>query len=324
MLPHRHDNVDFVQMMIRNNNLKQRKQEMNDNRRNLQIAQESAEQNRIRSNYYSKFSNSDNLDYLDFKKNVKESLLVEALNILALASLNPAYRSEEYDRDLTRQLVSNFVHQEGADNLLNSFKHKSYFLSELAYVCNKHIDAITEKASSGSKDSFRITPKEKESFYGDLNKVNAEKVTNTIKNRVMDSIEDFTYSNIRAKEQIKSIINKTKDKVDGVNSPNSKLSSENKDSITESYANLAKKDIADIKTNKIQNVFECMVYNMSRAALTNGDLNQVFVENAALNMDKVVEHCEVMYNFLTMIDTAKIKTIDEQYISDMLHDMKSL
>ena len=65
-----------------------------------------------------------------------------------------------------------------------------------------------------------------------------------------------------------------------------------------------------------------MVYGMSRIALKNEDAQKVFVENAQLNMDKIVEHCEVMYTFLSVLDTCKIVDVNEAYIREMLDDMK--
>ena len=58
------------------------------------------------------------------------------------------------------------------------------------------------------------------------------------------------------------------------------------------------------------------------AALKNEDAKKVYVENAALNMDKIVEHCEVMYTFLTTLDTCKIIDVNESYIEQMLKDLR--
>ena len=64
-----------------------------------------------------------------------------------------------------------------------------------------------------------------------------------------------------------------------------------------------------------------MIHNMSKAALVNESANRVFVEDSKLNMDKIVEHCEVLYTFLTTLDSCKLINVDEQYIENMLKDM---
>ena len=61
-----------------------------------------------------------------------------------------------------------------------------------------------------------------------------------------------------------------------------------------------------------------MIHNMSKAALVNESANRVFVEDSKLNMDKIVEHCEVLYTFLTTLDSCKLINVDEQYIENML------
>lgn len=268
----------------------------------------------FKNDYYTRLYSEDTKynDYEDFSKSVNEAFVTEALTCLVNSCLSEVTLKDEYNSRLSRQLVSNFVKEEGVHKLLTKFKGASYLMSELAYICDKHIKAVLEKADPNDKDSLKINKKQKDDFYKDLDKASADKVVDSIRSRVMGSTQEFIDSNTKDKMKIKDILTNTKEKIE--NSKNKK--------IQEGYSNLGKEKVSDIRSKKIQNVFEAMVYSMAKTSLKNEDAKKVFVENSALNMDKLVEHCEVMYTFLTTLDTCKIIDVNESYIEEMLKDLK--
>ena len=268
----------------------------------------------FKNDYYTRLYSEDTKynDYEDFSKSVTEAFVTESLTCLVNSCLNEVTLKDEYNSRLSRQLVSNFVKEEGAHKLLTKFKGTSYLMSELAYICNKHIKAVLEKADPNDKDSLKINKKQKDDFYKDLDKASADKVVDNIRSRVMGSTQEFIDSNTKDKMKIKDILTTTKEKIE--NNKNKK--------IQEGYSNLGKERVSDIRSKKVQNVFEAMVYSMAKTSLKNEDAKKVFVENSALNMDKLVEHCEVMYTFLTTLDTCKIIDVNESYIEEMLKDLK--
>lgn len=268
----------------------------------------------FKNDYYTRLYSEDTKynDYEDFSKSVNEAFVTEALTCLVNSCLSEVTLKDEYNSRLSRQLVSNFVKEEGAHKLLTKFKGTSYLMSELAYICNKHIKAVLEKADPNDKDSLKINKKQKDDFYKDLDKASADKVVDSIRSRVMGSTQEFIDSNTKDKMKIKDILTNTKEKIE--NSKNKK--------IQEGYSNLGKERVSDIRSKKVQNVFEAMVYSMAKTSLKNEDAKKVFVENSALSMDKLVEHCEVMYTFLTTLDTCKIIDVNESYIEEMLKDLK--
>ncbi|SRR5574343_492356 len=268
----------------------------------------------FKNDYYTRLYSEDTKynDYEDFSKSVNEAFVTEALTCLVNSCLSEVTLKDEYNSRLSRQLVSNFVKEEGAHKLLTKFKGTSYLMSELAYICNKHTKAVLEKADPNDKDSLKINKKQKDDFYKDLDKASADKVVDSIRSRVMGSTQEFIDSNTKDKMKIKDILTNTKEKIE--NSKNKK--------IQEGYSNLGKEKVSDIRSKKIQNVFEAMVYSMAKTSLKNEDAKKVFVENSALNMDKLIEHCEVMYTFLTTLDTCKIIDVNESYIEEMLKDLK--
>jgi hypothetical protein len=268
----------------------------------------------FKNDYYTRLYSEDTKynDYEDFSKSVNEAFVTEALTCLVNSCLSEVTLKDEYNSRLSRQLVSNFVKEEGAHKLLTKFKGTSYLMSELAYICNKHTKAVLEKADPNDKDSLKINKKQKDDFYKDLDKASADKVVDSIRSRVMGSTQEFIDSNTKDKMKIKDILTNTKEKIE--NSKDKK--------IQEGYSNLGKEKVSDIRSKKIQNVFEAMVYSMAKTSLKNEDAKKVFVENSALNMDKLIEHCEVMYTFLTTLDTCKIIDVNESYIEEMLKDLK--
>lgn len=268
----------------------------------------------FKNDYYTRLYSEDTKynDYEDFSKSVNEAFVTEALTCLVNSCLSEVTLKDEYNSRLSRQLVSNFVKEEGAHKLLTKFKGTSYLMSELAYICNKHTKAVLEKADPNDKDSLKINKKQKDDFYKDLDKASADKVVDSIRSRVMGSTQEFIDSNTKDKMKIKDILTTTKEKIE--NNKNKK--------IQEGYSNLGKERVSDIRSKKVQNVFEAMVYSMAKTSLKNEDAKKVFVENSALNMDKLVEHCEVMYTFLTTLDTCKIIDVNESYIEEMLKDLK--
>lgn len=266
--------------------------------------------------FYDKlYSNEDTYhNYNKFKSYVTEAYLVEGLTILVDNCVSPALIREPYNQKLVRQLVSNFVKQEGASNLLNRFNRTSYLLSEMAYICNKHIESVLEKADKTNKETFKLDKNNKTKFYDDLSKIDVDRTIDKITANIKQETQDFINNNISNQNKIKSTLEKTKEKIQSVKG-------KNKDQIQEGYMEIGKRKITDLRESRTKNIFECMVYNLSRSALINESANKVFVENSQLNMDKIVEHCEVLYTFLTTLDTCKIINVDESYIETLLKDM---
>ena len=136
----------------------------------------------FKNDYYTRLYSEDTKynDYEDFSKSVNEAFVTEALTCLVNSCLSEVTLKDEYNSRLSRQLVSNFVKEEGAHKLLTKFKGTSYLMSELAYICNKHTKAVLEKADPNDKDSLKINKKQKDDFYKDLDKASADKVVDSI------------------------------------------------------------------------------------------------------------------------------------------------
>lgn len=268
-----------------------------------------------------------NTDLLDFRKKVTDAFVVEGLTIFIDNCVAPHLIKEEYNQKLVRQLVSNFINEEGSNKILNKMRRTSYLMSEMAYVIDTTVQSIVEKADSKNDTSFKLDKKDKEDFYKKLEKVDVEESIDKITSRIQDETNDFINANVQEKAQLASSLEKTKKKIEDNKTKakekvNSKKDVEESEKIEEGYVELGKRRAVDIRENRIKNIFECMVYNLSKTAMINESANKVFVKDSRLDMEKIVEHCEVLYTFVTALDSAKLINVDEAYIKNMLNDMK--
>lgn len=271
--------------------------------------------------------NRNDFSYIDFKKKVTDAYVVEGLTVLVDNCLSPILIREDYHQKLVRQLVTNFVNEEGSAKLLNKFKSTSYAMSEMAYIIETTIQSILEKAKQDESKSFKLDKEDKEKFYTKLEKVDVDDAVTKITDRVRTQQQEFVNNNMEEKAALSAALTKTQNKVEDnkaklAEKANSEKAKESAVKVEESYIAMGKRRATDIRNSRTKNIFECMVYNLSKAAMVNESAGQTFIDNSRLNMDKIVEHCETLCTFITALDSLKIINVDEAYIEKMLVDMK--
>ena len=271
--------------------------------------------------------NRNDFSYIDFKKKVTDAYVVEGLTVLVDNCLSPILIREDYHQKLVRQLVTNFVNEEGSAKLLNKFKSTSYVMSEMAYIIETTIQSILEKAKQDESKSFKLDKEDKEKFYAKLEKVDVDDAVTKITDRVRTQQQEFVNNNMEEKAALSAALTKTQNKVEDnkaklAEKANSEKAKESAVKVEESYIAMGKRRATDIRNSRTKNIFECMVYNLSKAAMINESAGQAFIDNSRLNMDKIVEHCETLCTFITALDSLKIINVNEAYIEKMLADMK--
>lgn len=271
--------------------------------------------------------NRNDFSYIDFKKKVTDAYVVEGLTVLVDNCLSPILIREDYHQKLVRQLVTNFVNEEGSAKLLNKFKSTSYAMSEMAYIIETTIQSILEKTKQDESKSFKLDKEDKEKFYTKLEKVDVDDAVTKITDRVRTQQQEFVNNNMEEKAALSAALTKTQNKVEDnkaklAEKANSEKAKESAVKVEESYIAMGKRRATDIRNSRTKNIFECMVYNLSKAAMVNESAGQTFIDNSRLNMDKIVEHCETLCTFITALDSLKIINVDEAYIEKMLVDMK--
>ncbi len=314
-----------VKLMIENRKAEEAKNVFHERAEHLKSVSEESDYNNIWDRLISK--NTNKYEYGNFKKKVTDAYVVEGLTVLIDNCVSPVLIKEEYNQKLVRQLVSNFVNESGSENLLSKFKRTSYLMSEMAYIIECQIQSVLEKADKNNSETFKIDPKDKEKFYEKLGKVDVEESIDKITNRVREQTTDFVNANMAEKAQLSASLSKTQKKVEDNKEKlkslsNSKKAKEEAAKLEEGYIEMGKRRASDIIENRSKNIFEHMVYNLSRTAMVNESANRAFVKDSRIDMEKIVEHCEVLCTFVTALDSLKIINIDEAYIENMLNDMK--
>ena len=267
-------------------------------------------------------------DLMDFRHKLTEAFVTEGLTVFIDNCVAPHLIRETYNQKLVRQLTSNFVKEEGATKLLNKMKKTSNLMSEMAYIIETTVQSIVEKADSTNTETFKIDKEDKDKFYDKLSKLdNTEQAIDRISARVQSEVNDFVNDNVAEKAQLAQSLEKTKMKVKNAKEKasekaNSVKQQEDAAKLEHAYIEMGKDRAMEIRESRVKNVFECMVYNLSKAAMINESAARTFIEDSRLNMDKIVEHCEVLYTFVTALDSTKLINADETYVRNMLEDMK--
>lgn len=304
---------------------KEAKQSYNQSKERLAYLSEAAD----RAAIWNKLNSRNRVDYsyIDYKKKLTDAYVTEGLVAIVDNCLNPVLVREQYHQKLVRQLVTNFVNEEGSMKLLKKFRSTSYIMSEMAYVIETTVESILERADKDNPESFKPDKKDKDKFYDKLSKIEVGDAVDKITDRVQDQAAEFMNTNMSEKAELAASLSKTQKKVEDnkqklAEKVNSKKEQEKAAKIEEGYIALGKRRATDIRNSKTKNVLEQMVYTLSKAAIVNESAGKVFVDNSRLNMDKIVEHCETICTFVTALDSLKIINVDEAYIEKMLKDMK--
>lgn len=250
-------------------------------------------------------------EYKKFITDTKKTLLSEC--IYSLMDKSIGYQQDKVRADvIKRNLVNNFIEEQGVDILLSKFKTETFLLSEYARIVNKYTSIITEKCDKENTDTFVVDQEDKDKFFDELDMEDADEVASAIRIRVSDSVDEFVYANIKQKEELKEVLTKSKEKID----------SSKTEEVKESFNILAKRRMSEIREKRKMNIFESMVFSLAEASMKNEELKNIYSVNGKLDMDSIVENCTIMYSFLETLNSAKMMKIDESYLKSVLEQLK--
>lgn len=248
----------------------------------------------------------------------KNALMVECfMKIFKESAVGPMTKQ---DKLIARNLVTNFVKENGVGNLLIDFRTKNVVLSEFARLVNKYYDrAVTEGCcNEGEEDRPAIGLEVKEcdfnqtlvdDFFKDLEDVDTEVVSKMVNARVSDAINQFIDDNAAAKMEYEDIIQSAKDKVES-----NKVTEEAAISIM----NIAKQEINEIKQNRPCSVFHMLVKSLTESVLKDENLKARYVHEAKVDMDNVVNSSALIYTMLEICNTTGAVNVTETYLNDYI------
>ena len=254
----------------------------------------------------------------EFKANVKKSLIKKMLMELCVGSI-PNYTHREYS--ICENLIENYISEVGETTLLKNMRFsENGFLRTCWSEINSHYKTITEDATR-DEDTQYIDSGSLDDFWKDVdNTEDVDDITNLIRMRVSNAEENFVNRNQQDKENVKTVLKQTADRVQMAKNTNDNDYAE---SVEESETRIAKDKIYKIQHEGYRSVFDRMVRNLSEAAVKNKDAKGSLIdENGKLNMDSIVESARCMYSLLETIGTIQLEKVDNKYIEDTLKSIK--
>lgn len=258
-------------------------------------------------------------NFYNYKADVKKTLLTEALSRIYKGSI---FHITDREAALCDSLLGSYIESTGVDTILKNMRFsKSGLLVSIYEAEQEAFDDITKDANAEDVTSQTIDPKAIEDFWDNIDKNNdIDDVTNMIRLRVSNAEEDFINKNQADKEDIKTILKDTAERVQ-----NAKASNDNdySEAVEESEMRIAKDKIYNIQHESYHNVFDRMVRNISEAVLKDQVIKEQFsLDNGRLDMDKIVESARCMYTLLEMVSSLKIEKVDSEYIESALKSIK--
>lgn len=332
--------MDYIDNMIAYREASRRRDEYNEAKalNEAQIAE--AEKRRSVVEHYDNLKNQSNLSskIATFYNEVYRTLLTETFTALAVSSMNHINNKDMLrKRSVLESLMKSYVNDREVRDMQRNFASTSQFLAEVNLVCDKYATIISEKAKEKCKgkkcseisndDIFNIEQPDKDDFYKEIDAINADELSYTIRNRVMDATQDFIDSYNRDKTELKNILKDTSNTINFLKeNANSKpqIIKENSN-LEQYYADKAKRRMKDVTDKKITSVYEAMVLGFSKSVYKNQQLSEVFItEGTNLDTDAVRDHCEILYTFMETLNTAKIQKMDEEFLSKQMYDIANM
>lgn len=242
---------------------------------------------------------------INYKAQVKKSLLSEAINVLYTAGLGMNRVKVANEDAIKRTIIDKFINEHGGtDKVLDSFVGKTYVLSEMYNAIMETYTSITE--ASDESGSLSVSTDDTKEFFNKLLDIDGvTDIGTAIKMRVSAAIEDFNISNMESKAEIENIISITKDNV-----ANAKTAE-----LQEHYNLAGEQKINALKQAKPKNIFECMMIKNTKDVYTDPKLKERYVnESGSINYDAIEESNELLYTFLETVNTAQLADITEEDI----------
>lgn len=248
-----------------------------------------------------------------FLQNVKEALISECIMKLYSDSMTSM---DNRDKKIARNLVTRFVKENGAGDLIGRFSTKNILLSEMARITQKYYNKVIESCDngecSGNLKEYNLDTTIKDDFYNELEDLDTMDASKLIKDRVADSIQQFIDDNSYSKIEYEDVIQQAQEKI----------ASAKNESIIDEYSSIAKRKINEMRLNKTKNIFNVMVESLTHKALTDDSYKANYVHESSVNMDKIVEDTTLVYTMLEMVNTTNMININEQFISDYIKSLQ--
>lgn len=249
--------------------------------------------------------------YSSFLEQTNVYYLSEALSYMLDKCLD-----NNTDSTFSKEMCRTFVRENGYENLMRQFKIKTYLLAEIAQCVDKAVKSSTKKANKEDPLTWVIKDTEQANFFDSLRDLPVNQITKIINKKVCDAAEDFVQKNINMKLDIEEIATKAKNSIDAAKEKyNEKIA----ESVQKEETAMYKNQVEEVKRTATRNIYGHMMNIVSKTVLENEQLKDSYLnESGRFDMSKVESKVKTMYTFLEMVNSLKIKKVDNKYIEECL------
>ena len=213
---------------------------------------------------------------------------------------------------LGRSVIESFTEEEDCSALINNFKTKTQFLSELASIIEStHRQVI--HGCGDQDDLFKMNCSDMRIFNDKIEGLDSLGLSKAIMSRVAKAEEQFVAANMKDKEAMEELATKTQEKIDKVQHKDADMETD----IKQEHTNMYHQQVKSIM-NRPKNILESIVVRLSESIIKEDATRAQFSKKGKIDMDKIIEMSEVMYTFLEMVNTLKIKDVTPAYIQEAL------
>ena len=251
--------------------------------------------------------------YSTFLENMKTFYLSEAIYSLFGKCLD---ESSTCMPTFGREICRTFVREEGYENLMRRFRTGTYTLAETAHIVEEACESTCKKVNKENELTFVIQDKDKDQFFSDISRLPADEVCKKVNERVCNAAEEFVQRNITKKADIEEVAAKTKERIDAAKQ---KYDEKMAETVQKEQMAMYKREVDRIRNSSpTRNVYEHMMVLASDAALKDEIRANYLDESGRFDLSKVEDQVRVMYTFLEMVNSLKMKKVDNKYITECL------
>ena len=293
-----------------------------ENRKALKESAQNREINMLNEEYNNYVNEAASTVYnrAEYLKNMKNALMTECIMKLFTESVTSPMTNQ--DKIIARNMVSNFVKENGASKLVNEFATKNYVLSEFSRITSKYYDKVLEKCECGDicgekYKELKLDNTIGTEFFSELEDIDTSDASKLIRDRVADAVSEFIDGNLAAKMDYEELISAAQDQID------KPAMSPQEESAALYKMNMAQRAIIAKKNSREKNVLHVMAESLSKASYKNDALKKkYFIENnVEPDVDKIVDDATLMYTMLEMCNTMNMIKVNEEFISKYLDSL---
>jgi len=267
----------------------------------------------------------------EFLNNAKNSLMTEAIYHLYEQSFDGDLNKR--DKLIVKNLITNFVNEQSAGDLINRFKFQNTLTAEIARIVqesyNKVIESVTpDENVPGAVKDLKLDTTIVDDFYKDIAGLDSDEASNLIRTKVSDAMEEFIASNLQNKVDYMEIIDNAKQKIEDIkgNDPTGVLtdtegpSGDQTVAPEESYIMTeAKRQINEMRRTRKKNVFHYLVEAITKQTFADDNLRAQYIHESSVDMGNITHSAHLIYHLLEMMNTTEM--VSKDYIKNYIQSL---